>query len=74
MANKSPARRRLDRWVFHPLQSVAMLLTYGTAYRAVKVPHEPADLERRLERMGWSIAVTPTSGPFYWGAGTAPFK
>ena len=29
MANKSPARRRLDRWVFHPLQSVAMLLTYG---------------------------------------------
>ncbi len=29
MAQKSPGRRRLDRWAFHPLQSVAMLLSYG---------------------------------------------
>ena len=29
MAMKSTARRRLDRWVFHPLQSVAMFLSYG---------------------------------------------
>jgi hypothetical protein len=44
-------------------------LTDGTPHRAVKVPHEPADLERRLARLGWRIAVTQTSGPFYWGAG-----
>lgn len=41
----------------------------GTAYRIVKVPHDPADLERRLRLLGWDITVTPTAGPFYWGAG-----
>jgi SAM-dependent methyltransferase len=41
----------------------------GTAYRLVKVPHRPAELERRLRRLGWDITVTPTAGPFYWGAG-----
>jgi demethylmenaquinone methyltransferase/2-methoxy-6-polyprenyl-1,4-benzoquinol methylase len=41
----------------------------GTAYRLVKVPHQPEDLERRLGRLGWDIKVTATSGPFYWGAG-----
>ena len=41
----------------------------GTAYRAVKVPHAPAELQARLERLGWRIAVTATSGPFFWGAG-----
>ena len=41
----------------------------GTAYRIVKVPHEPADLERRLRELGWDITVTPTAGPFFWGAG-----
>jgi SAM-dependent methyltransferase len=41
----------------------------GTAYRIVKVPHEPADLERRLRELGWEITVTPTAGPFFWGAG-----
>ena len=41
----------------------------GTAYRLVKMPHRPADLERRLARLGWDIKVTPTAGPFYWGAG-----
>lgn len=29
MARKSPARRRLDRWVFYPLQAVLMYLFYG---------------------------------------------
>ena len=47
-------------------------LNDGTAYRAVKVPHQPADLEERLTRLGWRIKVTPTAGPFYWGAGIAP--
>jgi demethylmenaquinone methyltransferase/2-methoxy-6-polyprenyl-1,4-benzoquinol methylase len=47
-------------------------LNDGTAYRAVKVPHRPKELQERLERMGWRITVTPTEGPFFWGAGTAP--
>jgi SAM-dependent methyltransferase len=42
----------------------------GTAYRLVKVPHQPADLERRLRQLGWHITVTSTAGPFYWGAGS----
>jgi SAM-dependent methyltransferase len=41
----------------------------GTAYRIVKVPYEPADLERQLRGLGWDITVTPTAGPFFWGAG-----
>jgi trans-aconitate methyltransferase len=43
----------------------------GTGHRAVKVPHEPAELEVRLRRLGWHIRVTPVWGPFYYGAGTA---
>jgi SAM-dependent methyltransferase len=42
----------------------------GTAYRLVKVPHRPADLERQLRQLGWDIKVTATAGPFYWGAGS----
>lgn len=41
----------------------------GTSYRLVKVPHQPADLEGLLRRLGWDIKVSPTAGPFYWGAG-----
>jgi len=41
----------------------------GTAYRLVKMPHGPADLESQLRQLGWDIKVTPTAGPFYWGAG-----
>ena len=41
----------------------------GTAYRIVKVPHEPAELERQLRSLGWDITVMPTAGPFFWGAG-----
>ncbi|MGW7545668.1 class I SAM-dependent methyltransferase [Streptomyces sp. NPDC054770] len=41
----------------------------GTAYRIVKVPYEPAELERQLRELGWDITVTPTAGPFFWGAG-----
>jgi demethylmenaquinone methyltransferase/2-methoxy-6-polyprenyl-1,4-benzoquinol methylase len=44
-------------------------LNDGTAYRAVKVPYRPADLEERLRRLGWDVTVTPTSGPCYWGEG-----
>ncbi len=42
----------------------------GTAYRLVKVPYQPADLERQLRQLGWDIKVTATAGPFYWGAGS----
>ncbi|HEX2129099.1 MAG TPA: class I SAM-dependent methyltransferase [Solirubrobacterales bacterium] len=42
----------------------------GTRYRAVKVVHSAAELERRLRALGWSISVHGTSGPFYWGEGT----
>jgi SAM-dependent methyltransferase len=45
-------------------------LSDGSAYRAVKVPHQPAELERRLGRLGWRFTVSQTSGPFYWGAGS----
>jgi 2-polyprenyl-3-methyl-5-hydroxy-6-metoxy-1,4-benzoquinol methylase len=45
-------------------------LTNGAAYRIVKVPHRPADLERQLQRIGWRIKVHSTSGPFFWGAGS----
>jgi 2-polyprenyl-3-methyl-5-hydroxy-6-metoxy-1,4-benzoquinol methylase len=41
----------------------------GTAYRLVKVPHQPAELASRLRQLGWDIKVTTTAGPFYWGAG-----
>jgi SAM-dependent methyltransferase len=44
-------------------------LTDGTAYRIVKAPYRPEDLERRLGRIGWDIKVRPASGPFFWGAG-----
>ena len=45
-------------------------LTDGTPHRAVKVPHDPRELEDRLAALGWRITVTRTSGPFYWGAGS----
>ena len=41
----------------------------GTPFRAVKVPHTPEALERRLGELGWRIEVHRTSGPFFWGAG-----
>jgi SAM-dependent methyltransferase len=47
-------------------------LTDGTAYRIVKVPHQPADLEQQLDRLGWHIKIHPTAGPFYWGSGNRP--
>jgi demethylmenaquinone methyltransferase/2-methoxy-6-polyprenyl-1,4-benzoquinol methylase len=42
----------------------------GTPYRLVKVSHQPARLQDQLRRTGWRITVTPTAGPFYWGAGS----
>ncbi|WP_037065327.1 class I SAM-dependent methyltransferase [Pseudonocardia acaciae] len=44
-------------------------LNDGSAYRAVKVPHQALELEARLAVHGWEFTVTPTEGPFYWGTG-----
>jgi hypothetical protein len=62
--------RTPDELIEGPASSVIQRRTPdGTAYRIVKVQHEPADLERRLRELGWDITVTPTAGPFFWGAG-----
>lgn len=50
--------------------TVRRRLNDGTAHYAVKVPHQPAELEQRLAGLGWQVTVTPTSGPFFWGAGS----
>lgn len=52
-----------------PSSTIRRRLNDGTAYRAVKVPHQPAELEQRLAARGWAVTVTSTSGPFFWGAG-----
>jgi SAM-dependent methyltransferase len=63
--------RTPDELIEGPASStIARRTPDGTAYRIVKVPHDPADLERQLRSLGWDIAVTPTAGPFFWGAGT----
>ena len=36
----------------------------GRAFRAVKVPHTAAALERDLIELGWEIKVRETEGPF----------
>jgi SAM-dependent methyltransferase len=53
-ASSSTIRRRLDD---------------GRAYRIVKVPYQPRDLEDRLGRLGRRVTVSPTSGPLFWRAG-----
>lgn len=49
--------------------TIRRLAPDGTAYRIVKIPYEAAELEGRLRTLGWDFTVTPTVGPFYWGAG-----
>ncbi len=53
-----------------PSSTIRRRLSDGTPYRAVKVPHTTLELEARLAGLGWNISVSPTAGPFYWGAGT----
>ena len=53
----------------HQSPIVERRLNDGTAYRVVKIPHDPAGLEQRLRSMDWDITVTATTGPFYWGTG-----
>jgi SAM-dependent methyltransferase len=49
--------------------TVRRRLEDGTAFRAVKVPHTPVELERRLTELGWRIEVHQTSGRLFWGSG-----
>lgn len=44
-------------------------LNDGSTFRVIKVPYQPAELERRLRDLSWDITVTGTPGPFYWGTG-----
>jgi hypothetical protein len=53
-----------------PPPIVRRQLADGRSFNVLKIPHEPGALEQRLERLGWRITVTPTSGPFYWGTGS----
>jgi SAM-dependent methyltransferase len=65
------AYRTPDELVEGPASStIRRQVPAGTAYRIVKVPHRPADLESRLRRLGWDITITAAAGPFYWGAGS----
>jgi SAM-dependent methyltransferase len=64
------AYRTPDELIEGPFSStIRRRIPDGTAFRLVKVPHQPADLERQLRQLGWHIKVTSTAGPFYWGAG-----
>ncbi len=64
------AYRTPDELVEGPASStIRRRLPDGTTHRAVKVPHAAGELEARLAQLGWSITVSATSGPFYWGAG-----
>jgi 2-polyprenyl-3-methyl-5-hydroxy-6-metoxy-1,4-benzoquinol methylase len=65
------AYRTPDELVEGPSSStIRRLIPAGSAFRIVKVPYQPADLEKRFRQLGWHIKVTATEGPFYWGAGS----
>ena len=65
------AYRTPDELVAGPSSStIRRRLDDGRSYRLVKVPHQPAELEERLRRIGWDIKVTTAAGPVYWGAGS----
>jgi SAM-dependent methyltransferase len=65
------ARRTADELIEGEASStIRRRLTDGSAHRAVKVPHQPLQLEARLAELGWKLTVTQTSGPFFWGAGS----
>jgi demethylmenaquinone methyltransferase/2-methoxy-6-polyprenyl-1,4-benzoquinol methylase len=65
------AYRTPDELVYGEASSIVQRrLSDGSPHRVVKVPHRPAELERRLRRLGWAIEVSASATePFYWGAG-----
>jgi len=65
------AFRTADELVYgEDSERIRRRLNDGSTFDIVKVPREPAALERRLSALGWDIRVS-TAGPFYWGEGTA---
>ena len=65
------AFRTADELVYgEDSERIRRRLNDGSTFDIVKVPREPAGLERRLSALGWDIRVS-TAGPFYWGEGTA---
>jgi demethylmenaquinone methyltransferase/2-methoxy-6-polyprenyl-1,4-benzoquinol methylase len=61
--------RSPDEMIEGESSTIHRRLNDGRSYRVVKVPHRPRELQDRLVSLGWQVAVTPTSGPFFWGAG-----
>jgi SAM-dependent methyltransferase len=62
--------RTADELVYGPdATTIRRRLLDGSLHRAVKVPHEPTDLEQRLAGLGWTVRVRPLGGPFFWGEG-----
>ena len=50
-------------------QVIRRRLIDGRTFQAIKVPHRPEDLERRLRDLGWEMTVRGFGGPFFWGEG-----
>jgi SAM-dependent methyltransferase len=62
--------RTTDELINGPESStIERQLRDGRRFRAVKVPLEPASLERSLQELGWNIDVRPLAGPFFLGLG-----
>ncbi len=51
-------------------ESVIREVEDGRQFRAIKVFHEPAELEAKLRALGWNIEVRPAGRRFYWGRST----
>jgi SAM-dependent methyltransferase len=45
-------------------------LNDGSEYQIVKVPLELPSLAGQLDRLGWNITLSQSSGPIFWGSGT----
>lgn len=50
---------------------VMRTLEDGRTFRAVKVYHRPAILQRRLRKLGWDVEVRACGGDFYFARGSA---
>jgi 2-polyprenyl-3-methyl-5-hydroxy-6-metoxy-1,4-benzoquinol methylase len=42
----------------------------GRQFRAIKVFHDPAELEAKLRALAWNVEVRPAGRRFYWGQAT----
>lgn len=58
---------RNEEWADRERDIVWRTLSDGTRHRAIKVLWKPAELERRLDRIGWDVSVTGAEPFFYRG-------